>query len=762
MNTGEGEHSRALVGWIGMLLLAWAGFVSHAQVMAAGVVESTSDSITPAVQFHVANAGLAKVPTLRRLMVAPFLPSSQFAFAYSQPLVSNLIYSPTHAGMTGKILLPGQRQFRSELEFELILQGESRALTPDAPGVSLTVLVGPGWMAEEWVWQDGLSLRRTCFQPTQGMAVGQRFLVRNRTAHALSGVRIMARLKNPEIIGDAAKSVRYATDDIIADPRNEILYIHDQQTYEESWMALGWGPQGGFMSGGDYDQGVRSSHARDLLDVTVRMETPACDLFPGQNQEAFFWTVWGFEQEQVVRDMSRLRQAAGFASWEQSNRQLYTQGIQMDCRDPYLTFLFYNCKAWARWLTRRDSTGTIFVFSPGETEPVVPELLQVGGAGFLALGETREFRQQLENWMDQKYETSDAIYMLLAFSKYYQWTHDHRWLVDNQMRVEEMLSTIAELDTNGDGLPEVRDSVFSRETYRTDMDGGRMRVRTAPAQYVQVSAAAIGALRHGAWLLKQIGNENRLNAARYASMADVGSRTLDDYFWNGELGKHGFYSSVRLPESGSIDGHRQAGVLEVVKQHLSTPEKSQKVWGELWDRPSWRTPEEALRSMPSDDPDFCGDRIRNRGNATLSRTHELFQWGLTEPDTATYVLERVLRYARYRAQDPRFLGGLVENTTLAGTVDFQMLNWVELTLRALTGIDVCQEGLRIYVPLYRQDLGIRIRQLNYRGTQVDVEVQGQGTRGRIWVNGQEWEAGKCLTESILSRKTVKIRIHREP
>jgi hypothetical protein len=83
-------------------------------------------------------------------------------------------------------------------------------------------------------------------------------------------------------------------------------------------------------------------------------------------------------------------------------------------------------------------------------------------------------------------------------------------------------------------------------------------------------------------------------------------------------------------------------------------------------------------------------------------------------------------------------------------------------VRALAGIDICQEGLRIYVPLYRQDLGIRIRQLNYRGAQVNIEVQGQGIHGRIWVNEQEWEEGKCLSESILAQKKIKILIQRGP
>ncbi len=127
-------------------------------------------------------------------------------------------------------------------------------------------------------------------------------------------------------------------------------------------MAFGWGPQGGLMSGGEHDNDYGTADGKNPHDaeLTVSMETPARDLYPGQTQEAFFWTIWGYEQEDLMHALEALRKNAYYQGWERKIQSAETQGVQFECRDPYLTFLFSTLKAWVGWMKRKDGAGNVF------------------------------------------------------------------------------------------------------------------------------------------------------------------------------------------------------------------------------------------------------------------------------------------------------------------------------------------------------------------------------------------------------------------
>jgi hypothetical protein len=340
---------------------------------------------------------------------------------------------------------------------------------------------------------------------------------------------------------------------------------------------------------------------------------------------------------------------------------------------------------------------------------VRPEQLSTGAGGFLLLGETRALRQHLENWLDQKIEPSDAMYVLLTYYAHYQWTHDRHWLSENQTRVEEMLTTLSELDVNGDGLPEYHDPEGATEPYDPFITAGAQHSRKM-VQWLQTSAAAVAALRQGAMLLQSLGGENRLTAAKFRAMAEVGEQTIQSAYWN----------------------------------------------------PHWRTPQGTWRSMPSDDPDYKGDGVPGQGAVSLRRTHEVFRAGLEDPQTAAEALEKLLKYARGRVLDPKNLSGLSSNPTQDVVADFNALNLVELYFRSLAGLDFSLDGLRIHIPAYPQDLEVRVRHLTYHGAAIEVEVKGAGPRGRIYVNGQEWDSRHPIPNDFFAQGKVQIRIQREP
>jgi hypothetical protein len=756
MISGAGWFSRPLIG--ALLLLALSCAWTPPAVMGAengihdGSAVAPADPATPVLQS----------PCLKRDFVPPYLPGVHLDLAYAHPLTMEIAYDPRTLGPTGCLDLPGNRRLRSGLEFALILHGEVRRLAPEASGATLTVTAHPGWISEEWTWPDGLNLQRVYFQPAGSEALGVRCVLNNRTPRTLSGVRLAAQLSNPDLAGRSARGGPHAGfSDLEADPRSETLVLRDVQTDEEGVMALGWGPQGGFMGSGGYTAedplGSGKSETHNPADVAVSLETPAWDVYPNQSREAVFWITWGLEADAATHTLAQRRQNPGFGAWEKKAGAAGVQGVRFECRDPQAAYWFCSAKAWAVWMRRSDEFGNAFLYSPHATEPVRPAALAGGALGWQALGQSPAFKQHLENWLDQKYEPADTANLVLAMHAYFLWTHNRPWLAENAARLEDMLNALADMDINGDGLPEQ-----SQGEAAGTGPVGQGASRSLAYQGLATSVLAVVAFRQGAELLAALGKENLPVAAKFRAYAQLGEQTFKGVFWNPQAGVAGFYAYARSEDSRSLVRSRSLGALTCLSHHLGPVGFQKAAWRELWENQRWRTAGGAWRSMPADEPAYRGDQTVGQGGPDTAATLELLRLGLSDPAQAAAAADAFLNFARHQVGDPAVLGGLRQQPGQSVDVDFENLKIIELFLQGLAGLDFSLEGLRVHVPPYPQDLGVRLENLAYAGARLQVEVKGAGAHGRIFVNHQPWDSTRLLPRSLFAQGKVRIVIEKEP
>ncbi|MCK5219606.1 hypothetical protein KAR10_08790, partial [bacterium] len=510
-----------------------------------------------------------RAPELSRLKFnfpSTFNLNTRLGLRYFHPLVQNIGFSNKHCGPEGCLLLPGNRQYNSELIFSLRTAGQRRVLIPGAEGAGVTVYVGPGRIKEEWTWSDGLALTRICFNPQSSQAAGIRCTVHNRSKYTLNALRLEVRLHDPEITTRLRNSkIRKEEDDeIFADPRTGILYQRDGTIREESWLAAGWGPESGSITSGDPQDetsvfpGSWKSKTANLL---VSLETPAQDLAPGQTYTSIFWMAWGYDRHTVTRYMGNLRRHPGYGRWEEKINVYNTKGMTFSCRDPYLTYLFQSVKSWTLWMASRDPFGYPLFSSITEPDPAGPENAAAGMGGLLAFGQTKEVKKFLDHWLDQRSETPDMAYTLIMAWQYYLMTHDKKWLGENIERIQELLKYLAGMDRTGDGLPDYDFSPHSLRVLRSGY-GSRAGNSRSEIQLVVPTMAAIRAFRSGEKLLKASARRKSVLAGKYRLLAKQCEQTLARQYWEAGLGSRGYYAFARLRDQGITIKHRAAGVVE--------------------------------------------------------------------------------------------------------------------------------------------------------------------------------------------------------
>jgi hypothetical protein len=344
---------------------------------------------------------------------------------------------------------------------------------------------------------------------------------------------------------------------------------------------------------------------------------------------------------------------------------------------------------------------------------------------------------------------------------YFLWTHDSAWLVENAGRLADMLDALAEMDINGDGLPELSQTEavlpgLSAWAKAEGKSAGFFYQGLAP------SVAAVSAFRKGAELLSLAGKENLQAAAKFRALADLGEETLKKGFWNAKSGQAGFYAYARLPESQTLVRIRSLDAVLFLIERLGPAGFQKAAAEELWENPHWRTGNGVWRSMPSDEAHYRGEGSLGQGSPDPARTLALLRYELNDPDQATAAAEAFLSFARQLVGDPGNLGGLSTRPGQSVIVDLESLQLMEMCLQGLAGLDFSLAGLRVHVPPYQQDLGVRLANLKYAGAILEVEVKGAGTHGHIFVNNQPWESNRLIPWNAFPRGKARIVIQKEP
>ncbi len=766
-----GPWGRALA-----LLVAVSCGYPAAGSAAAGTESSRSpaSAAAPAVSLDFAS-NAPELSRVVRLFPAPDQPETRLALSFYHPLVLRLKYGPAVCGPNGELLLPANRKFTCGLKFALLTNGSFRALVPVAGGNSLTVSLRPGALEETWNWPDGLQLRRVYFQPPGQFAFGLRFVTHNLTGLPLNGLRLSAKINNPEIVPrDAgAPGPREGEDEIFADPRGEIFYMRQAGVLGENWLGLGWGPQGGLISAGEETAEARQggeSQGTETPGLTVNLETPAWDLGAGQFHEAVLWLCWGYDQTTVARNLFELRRKSEYARWEDDRQSRATEGMRFRCQDPNVSYLFESFKAWSGWMSKRDVMGTPYLASPARTEPAEPEEIAAAVGGLVALGRENAVKKHLQGWTGQRLEVEDLAGEVVSMSRYYLFTHDRSWLQDNLLYLEEVLNNLADLDLDADGIPE--------EVHRAaDRDQGCVNYGRESGGKVRIPAlTVVAAFRTGAALLEASGDaEGKLTAARYRVLAEQGEKTLDRLLWRPHLGPGGYYALCPRNRETSGKAFRSLVFADAVWLGIGRPEHLKAVLADLWNEPGWRSDQERYRLVPQPDWGSAQGVIAFPQGADIQRTQLILQLGLSRgQDQATAACQRLLTYARGLVLDPKSMGLVpagAGSRPWAGA-ELSALNFIELLMTGLGGLEPVPEGLRVHIPKYAQPLGVKIENLKYRRCMIDLEIQDQASSrrrkvrrirgGRIFCNGKTMPDGGLISEQDLAAGKLKIVIQRRP
>ncbi|MEW6515731.1 MAG: hypothetical protein AB1439_02335 [candidate division FCPU426 bacterium] len=603
----------------------------------------------------------------------------------------------------------------------------------------------PGRIEETWKWPEGLRLERTYYQPLDIPAVGIRFRVVHAHAKALAGTRIEARWRQPEI----REYPDEQDDETWADPRDALLLLRDYILREESWAACGWGSPGGMISGGETG-GLKSS------DLSVTLESPAQDLPAGQAFVSTFWLTWGPDQESVAAQIRQLQRQSGYSRWKTELGNGLRRGLTFTCSEPDLVELFLLHKAWAPWMIRTLASGQPPLVNLGDNKALRPQQVLAGIETWLALHHPQAIRTFLDHWLDQRAETPDLAFTLCLAARYYELGRDRTWFANNAGRVEALADYLADMDDNGDGLPDyrlppdVQNELLGPYAHQEPLAYREL-------EFFEYALAGCRAMHAAATFLNETKDpEQMAKAQRFERLAKQGADTLQAMFWKPALGSQGFYTFARVAGATTWIPLRSSATIELLRDEIGSSFSRKKIWQELWNNPQWRSQQERYFGLLAQ----SSWQNPRKPSENFYATHEILRQGLLRPETSEAAVERLKAYARNVVMDSRQLGW-TGNAGGKACLDPASLDYVFLLYSGLAGLNPEPRGLRIAVPTYPQDLGVVLHSLPYRGALLDVEILGPGGgEAKVFVNGNQVVPGSFLPETELKKGRVKIKILR--
>lgn len=691
---------------------------------------------------------------------------SQILLAYYHPLVQELVYSGNQAGPAGTLYLPDGRRLETELLYSVFVAGEQRRLIPGIDNASVQMQIQPGKISEMWSWPDGIVLTRSYFQMNKGMGVGVRCTVHNQSGRSLQGLRFGVHLQEPEMTAgnDPAQQVE-RDDELFADPREAILFQRDYLIREESWLAHGWSQEGGFIKAGEHS----SVHPHgeplenELSGLVVSIETPAKDLDQGQFFTASFYSSWGIDRETVAGNMRKLRKNDDFYAWETANQQRSLQGMTVTTSHQELDFYFQMLKTWAGWMVCKDKYAAPGLTQVNSPDPVLPENLFIGVEGFLALGiwNHAAIENYLDDWFDQRAETVDIAYVILIACRYFQATHNEEWLAANILRLKELTKYFVDMDHNDNGLPEYHSP---RKTYPDNYTilPIESELQDKPLDFVKNVCISISAFREVAVVLRHNRMEtNPALAVVCENKAKQGAKILEQTFWYPDLGSEGYYAYAVVKNGDYKIPIESIDPIWAVIENIGAPVKQKKVFQELWTHGKWRDRFERYRRFIVDQANYIS-QSRQSTNSHFAISQTMLRLGLENKKSADQAFQRLTDYLEGVVYHPGVLAMPGHGGSDRSGVCIENLNFIEMLLKGLCGLEPLPEGLRIALPAMEQDFSLEIKNFSFRKTKINVKIKGKGRRGEIFVDGRKVIPGTILSNRKLNKKQVTIKIVRKP
>lgn len=743
---------------VGMIMLLCSCIIASGRAAQAQSPDAISLSLSATHELIINDNQLSSI---RLHTLAKKNKPLRLGIRYYHPIVQYLTYSQDHVGPEGMVLLPHNLQFDAGMVFGLKLANETRPLVPGKKNAQVQVKLYPGSVVEEWTWPDGLQLQRTYFQSTTTPGCSIRFKLENKSGKVKSGIRLETRLKNPVISNQGTFGEEAA---LTTDPRTGLVFVRDGSMNEENWMGMGWCPNGGLITTGDGSSQnySRTDRTKDTLEgFFITLETPVQDIKPNQRLIADFVLVWGLDKERVRSSILGLQEQSGYLAWETEQQHNRQKNPTLKSKQLYLNHMLQHVKGWAPWLVQAKLKAPFLYNAINDNKQAKPQDVSKAIKGLLLLGYEKAVEQYINYWLDQRSESVNIAYTIINAYYYFILTGDQNWLKENQIRIQEIMQYLDDLDQDQDGLPNYRVLLTQAEgtsrTYEPIFDA-----EATDLQLFNQQLASIRAYRAAAELIKATGKKEWIKySRRYKNRALSAEMVLQNNYWDNQLGEFGFYAFARLEDRDIRLNRRSLETLAVNLYHIGEANRQNKILSSIWNQPFWKNGNFYYWSYANNDQilhDIYPVAVKE---IALDLNHEVILAGLKTKRYANQAFEFFEKHNQHSTAEIRLLNKYYNEQQSFQGMSIANINYITIILEGLCGLTFLPQGIQINKPLFEQSLDIGLKNIHYRSSKLHYSQQGEGSSIKLTVNGQAVKPGTVLKGKWLTNNELDIKVIRE-
>ncbi len=707
------------------------------------------------LEFRLTPAG--KIQSLIRSWPENAGPEIFLAVRYQHPMVQLLVYSPDQAGPEGTLLLPQGQQFQAGLTFSYSTIKKDIPFHPAQSDCKLRLAISPGRLQETWQFANDVRVIRSYYQAQSIPAVVTRFMVVNRGSRKLSGFRVNANLIQPQLLGPPEESP--LDGEWENDFRTGAVYGHRATQGNEAWMALAWSPAGGLIrseAGGPYGE-HRPSSTMTMSSLTL--ETPAMDLEPQQPRIFEFIQTWGLDRQSVIEQVAHLRATSDYSAWNARQEALEAKGLVVASGDPTIDYFFRVLKGWAPWQMDEQQHRTVIYPTMASNVNAHPEMLAMGLRGLLALGYSQYVKQYLNQWLDQRQESVDSVYLIHMIYDYIAFSADFTWLRGNAFRIQELMNYIDSLDDDQDSLPNFRIALEPKGA--VEPDEPVYRVQDTDLQLSQYSMASILAYRYLHELYELLANPEYKHLLAVLDEKNKKAETvLAENYWTNQLGEKGFYAYGRLDDRDIILDIAHISAINAYILNIGPPALQAAVFHECWTNPLWRTDQGFYRSFLKDELSPNTILPVNENSYDIGYTYRVLLAGLITPVTAQEALQQFKVTSKQMLLNPKQCGLPGDSGMTARGLSVSAFTYIPLILRGLGGLKITPRGIVVTRPLAGQALHIDNLPVQHKLLSLAIEPD-LGKAPQLTINGHRQSFDTLIDLKQYKNNLIAIKIERK-
>lgn len=671
-----------------------------------------------------------------------------YPLRYQQPVVQPLRYDNQHSGPIGPLYLPQGRRMHGGLNFIIGNSNQELPIRPDERQ-TLETIIYPHRIKEKWKILDGLDVIRNFYQSPRWPATVVRYYIKNKTGKKITGFRIKSLISNPDIGGLYRQSEQ--DDDLIADPRNGILYLRDGSLREEGWLAMAWAPASGM---------ITSNHTYDL---DVILETPVIDLENGQKHIAEWLMVWGPSKHEVTRRIGQLRQQSDYTKWARQWEKKQAQGFAITSEDPYIDYVSQVLKGWSCRQVKSNPPSPPMIWPTSTaTRAASPQELAAGCRGYLLLGQAEVIKQYIHHWLDERQETPDVVYLVQLIYDYMAHTQNWPWFKENAFRIQELMNYISKLDDDQDGLPNFRVMLPGRDALSTNEP--IYNIQDTDLQLLDHCLATIKAYRYMIELFQQADKQEYLQlVAHYRQQYEQAVQVVQENYWDSQLGDKGFYAFARLDDRDLLIHKQHIAAMATFLHDIGEPQRQQLVFQDCWSKAKWLNQMGFYRSFTTGPAEGLDMFQVNAEQYQIHHTHMVLAAGLHMTATAKAAAQAFESYSQKICTSPNFLALPRDVDYQPTAMTFATLSYLEVLTRYYAGLEITPEGIIIHDQKKIVPANLTMTGFSLHGKVITLSItKSRKRKSALKINNKRRLFGNMIDLNKIKSPAVKIEISYGP